>query len=223
MKKPTVLIVAPHPDDEVIGAGGFLAKMSREGYFVTVLYVTRGVYPFASTSQPAVERMAAARNAVRHLCGRASFLIEEMREEDQKLGSATVAKIADRITQMIVAQKPWLVLSPYEGDVNRDHRVVSEACRVAAWPQQCSLWEYPVWSSTERSAAGWTPNVFVPLSEEDVQRKRSALWAYENELRQGHARSLPYIEARMELDGAYGLGPTESFVARKHQIGRAHV
>lgn len=208
MKK--VLVIAAHPDDEIYGMGGTIARLSADGVQVSLLIVTDG-----STSQY-------------RQCENLDSIIEEKKEEtkkaseivgiknvfygnlqDMRLDQTDHIEINKVIEDIIRKIKPDTVFTHYWGDVNLDHRRVYESTMVSTRPVfgQCvkEVYCYSVPSSTEWEPAvhhGFLPNYFVDISDY-VDAKSNAIKAYKTELREfPHPRS---VEAVTVQDNAAGL------------------
>jgi LmbE family N-acetylglucosaminyl deacetylase len=146
-----LLIVAPHPDDDVIGCGGTIARASSERGAVNVMYVTDGsashvgslAYPPARLREV---REGEARAALQIL-GVPATQIHFMRESDGLLTRyGTAARdLATRIAIRIAAVAPTIVFSPWLRDGHSDHVAVSLAVRRALATSSAALYEYTVW------------------------------------------------------------------------------
>ncbi len=143
-----VLIVAPHADDETIGAYVLMARTRRRGVAVRVLVVTDG-----HASHPASrrwprrrlvrERQRETRRAVRRI-GVCAGSIRFLGLPDGGLATHG-AEVRRRIARaMACAPKPLLAVAPAAGDHHADHRVVAAAVSAARVPGVRRL-AYPVW------------------------------------------------------------------------------
>lgn len=220
MKK--ILVIAAHPDDEVLGCGGTIAKMAAAGCEVNVLIVTDG-----SSSQYAGS-------------GDLQRIIDDKKREtwnsaqalgvkhvyygglpDMKLDTVPHTAINKVIESVIDQLKPDTVFTHFWGDINMDHQNVYKSTLVAARPVLGQVVKdvycYRVPSSTEwtpsKADTMFMPNVFVDITEM-AERKYEAFSMYCTELRAyPHPRSVQHLR---ELDVARGLevgqGPTETFV-----------
>jgi LmbE family N-acetylglucosaminyl deacetylase len=207
MNKPTrVLIVAPHPDDEVLGCGGVMARHAAEGAEVQVVVVTRGIeekYPDSLIAQVRGELAEAHRilgiSGVRYLEFPAPRLDTIPRHE-----------LADAIRAVLSEFRPEIVYVPHHGDVHLDHGQVYHAVLVAARPlSNCPvrrLLSYETLSETEwsppRPTAAFHPTVFVDIAEY-LEKKLAAMACYRSQLKEPpNPRSLRNIEALARVRGA---------------------
>lgn len=220
----SVAVVAAHPDDEVLGCGGTLARMASEGRAVHILLLADGetsrpsgaVQPFNSTKLAA--RQAAAEKACKIL-GASS--VEVLALPDNRLDSLVLLDVVKRIEEFIQGHQPFTVFTHHAGDVNIDHQVVHHAVVTACRPspehpvKELLFFEVP--SSTEWRPAGsaepFIPNWFVDIST-TLARKLQALEVYESELRAfPHPRSLKAVNALATWRGATaGVEAAEAFV-----------
>lgn len=220
----SVLVVAAHPDDEVIGCGGTLARMAAEGRSVHVLLLADGegsrgsADPAGVLATKVVGRNASA-NVANDVLGCAT--VEALGLPDNRLDGVELLDIVKAIEDCLRRYRPTTVLTHHSGDVNIDHRIAHDAVVAACRPlpdqviQQLLFFE--VVSSTEwrppSSAPPFVPNWFVNI-ESTMAKKRQALQAYASELRPfPHPRSLEGIEALARWRGAtVGVEAAEAFV-----------
>jgi LmbE family N-acetylglucosaminyl deacetylase len=219
-----VAVVAAHPDDEVLGCGGTLARMASEGRAVHVLFVSDGeTSRVIDAGQPAVEKILGARNAAAQtackILGGSS--VEMLGLPDNRLDGVQLLDVVRHIESFIQRYRPSLLLTHHSGDVNIDHRVVHDAVISACRPQpghpvqELLFFEVP--SSTEwrptASAMAFSPNYFVDISK-TLSRKLEALNAYAAELRPfPHPRSIKAVSALAHWRGAtVGVEAAEAFM-----------
>lgn len=165
MKK--ILVVAPHADDEILGAGGIIARNIAEGNEVYVCIVTRGKEPMFS--EKLVEKL---RNetiqAHQYLGIKKTFFLEfpaVMLEEVPRY------KLNDSIMNIIQNVKPDEVYIPHAGDMQKDHQIVNEAVMVAVRPKYKhkikNVYAYETLSETEWNIPN-TVNAFIPTVYQDI-------------------------------------------------------
>lgn len=219
-----VLVVAAHPDDEVLGCGGTIAQLAAAGRAVHVLLLADGENARAAADGSGVAsgavaaRHAAAEQACR-LLGCSS--VESLALPDNRMDGLALLDVVKEIEARIARHAPTMLLTHHWGDVNVDHRVVHQAVIVACRPipghSVGELLFFEVPSSTEwrppGSADGFAPNYFVDVSA-TLDRKMVALDAYASELRDfPHPRSRLAIEALARWRGAtVGVAAAEAFV-----------
>ena len=219
-----VLVVAAHPDDEVLGCGGTIARLASEGRAVHVLLLADGEKSRAAADGSGVAagavaaRKAAAEKACRIL---GCESVESLSMPDNRMDGLVLLDVVKEIEARIVRHAPTTLLTHHGSDVNVDHRIVSQAVIVACRPvpnhSVRELLFYEVPSSTEwcppRSADNFAPNYFVDVSA-TLDRKINALKAYASEVRDfPHPRSCLAIEALARWRGAtVGVAAAEAFV-----------
>jgi LmbE family N-acetylglucosaminyl deacetylase len=217
-----ILVVAAHPDDEVLGCGGTLAKFAAAGSAVNVSFMSDGV-----TSRPADsdthQREREARKAAAMRAG-AILGVQNLTFgvfPDNRMDSVALLDITREIEDLIAKIRPDTVLTHHAGDLNIDHRRVHEAVVTACRPQPGhsvrTLLSFEVPSSTEWHLGGSAP-AFLPNWFEDItatlDRKLAALDAYEAELRDWpHPRSRKSVEYLARWRGAtVGAQAAEAFM-----------
>jgi len=214
-----VLVIAAHPDDEVLGAGGAIARFAAEGRRVEILIFGEG--PSAREPIDKSDVKAQAANAARVMGARLAGILGY---PDNRLDEFALLDLAREIEKVIDGFSPNLVLTHHAGDLNQDHRQVALATFIACRPtsgKAPEIWCYEVPSSTEWSVSasdGFSPNLFVSLSEPLWTLKMRALKEYKGELRRfPHPRSVKAIDALSRVRGVQaGLRRAEAFwLARK--------
>ncbi len=223
MDSSSVLVVAAHPDDEVLGCGGTIARHVDKGDVVHILIVAEGStsrQQQRDRSQAADElsALAKASHAAASILGVAG--VELLDLPDNRLDSLDRLDIIKRIEERVDRHQPECVYIHHAGDVNIDHRRLHEAvvtaCRPTPGHVVKRLLSFEVMSSTEwqvpGSAPPFQPNWFVDISDH-WERKREALLAYASEMRSWpHARSLEAVEYLARWRGAQvGVEAAEGF------------
>lgn len=212
-----VLVVAAHPDDEVIGCGATIARLADEGSRVTVLLPTRRCDPRGRATW---DDLLAGFDAACGLLGAtarvADTLIDETRAEP------AVHELHDAVAPY-VEDADW-VLTHWPGDVNQVHRGVARAVEIATRPfrrrRDVSLFE--IATSTDQGFGGsgaspFSPTQYVMVSESQVRRKIAAMERYPHELASG--RTGADLERRMRSRGAeIGAEYAEAFVVARQFV-----
>ena len=209
-----VLVVVAHPDDEVLGCGGTIAKRSDAGDEITVLL------PMRRVDQRGLASWQALTSAFRRSCdllgARAEILDPLM---DESLAEPRVHELHDAIVPFV--ERADLVLTHWPGDVNQVHRGVARAVEISTRPfrrrRDVSCFEVP--TSTDQSFGGagpqtFSPNEFVILNADHVRRKCEALAGYDGELITG--RLVDDVERKLRARGAeVGVPFAEAFVTAR--------
>lgn len=218
----SVLVLAAHPDDEVLGCGGTLAKLVNEGTQVHVAFVADGVYSRKGDRAIQQAELTARRNAAQRACGSLGVQSVSFGDlPDNRMDTVALLEVTQVIEQLIQEHRPDTIFTHHAGDVNVDHRRLHEAVVTACRPQSGhpvkTLLCFEVASSTEwqlpGSAPVFSPNWFVDISA-TFARKMSALEAYSAELRAWpHPRSLQGVTHLAHWRGAtVGVDAAEAFV-----------
>lgn len=219
----SVLVVAAHPDDEVLGCGGTIARHADAGDQVKVLIVAEG----ATSRQQQRDRGQASEelSALVLAAQKAGVIlgaqgVEVLDLPDNRLDSLDRLDLVKQIEERITRHQPQVVYVHHAGDVNVDHRRLHEAvitaCRPTPGHPVRRVLSFEVASSTEwqppGSAPAFQPNWFIDISAQ-WPRKREALAAYASEMRPWpHARSLEALEHLARWRGAQvGLDAAEAF------------
>lgn len=214
----TIAVIAPHPDDEVLGAGGTMARLSAEGHRVHVVTVTRGRPPLY-TEDVVVECAREAEKAHRLLGVFANHAIDLPAAE---LDTLPAREVNERVGAVILEIGPDELYLPFVGDLHRDHQIAFEAALVAIRPHwrraPAAVYAYETLSETNWNAPYLTP-AFRPTHFVDIsahlEAKLEALRCFASQLRDfPHERSLDAARALALLRGATVAVPAaEAFVA----------
>jgi LmbE family N-acetylglucosaminyl deacetylase len=210
-----VLVVAAHPDDETLGMGGTIHKLSLLGSRVRVVFLSDGVSSREEIRESLEIRRTAAVDALKILnCSDVYFYDYP----DNSMDTVPFIEIVKTIEQIISEFGPSVLFTHFPHDLNVDHRITAQACLVAARPKaKCkinSLFFFEVQSSTEWNFGDsqFTPNMFVDISN-SFELKMEALRQYRAEIEANpEARSFAGIEARCSIRGAtVGVSKAEAF------------
>ncbi len=212
-----ILTIATHPDDEVLGCGGVMARHASEGDEVHVLVVSRGIPEIFPPSE--IEGTRVELKKAHRILGVADTRFLDF--PAPKLDTIPSHEIADRIGDAINSIKPTTVYLPHGGDLHADHRAVFHATLVSCRPMNACparrLLCYETLSETEWAppfpGEVFIPNVFVNI-DDFLETKIKALSCYVSQLKvPPHPRSIESAEALARLRGsASGLHAAEAFV-----------
>ena len=210
-----VLVVAPHPDDEILGCGGTIARHVSQGDTVYVCIVTTAYTP--DWSKEYIEhRHTEITNSNSILGIKKTFFLDF---PTAKFDTISRKEINESLHSVVQRLKPEVVYIPHGGDIHLDHRIVHESALVALRPSSNSstirTLAYETLSETEwgRSLKHFIPNVFVDITD-FLELKKNAMKAYGSELRQEpNPRSLNSIEALARKRGSeVNVSCAESFM-----------
>lgn len=220
----SVLVVAAHPDDEVLGCGGTLARLAASGSTIHVAFLADGVTSRGEAKAGA--GLASRREAARKACailGVAGVSFGDL--PDNRLDTVALLEVTQAVEALVRQHGPSAVFTHHAGDVNIDHQVLHRAVLTACRPQRGmpvrTLLSFEVPSSTEWQLPGSAP-VFAPNWFSDISgtlaKKLEALRAYSAELREWpHPRSLRGVEHLARWRGAtVGVEAAEAFMLGRH-------
>lgn len=215
--KNKILIIAPHPDDEILGCGGLVSKYSGEGRKVYVLVVTRGTPKLYSEERIVNVRREALQ--AHTLLGVTETVFLDFHAPELDITSQ--AEIAGSISSIIQRFAVDTIFIPHRGDIHSDHRVVYNASIVAGRPVAGStvknIYAYETLSETEW-AAPFGDDAFIPTHFVDVtgsfENKLKAMACFKSQLKPfPNSRSLEAIEALAKFRGAtVGVKRAEAFM-----------
>lgn len=217
------LVIAPHPDDEVLGAGGTIARLSDSGCQVTIAVVTTGKPPAYSAESIAAVRAEAAR-AHAHLGVHQTLWLDQPAAQLSEVPHSTLNAA---IRQLVVDVEPDTLILPFVGDIHRDHQLSFLSGLVAARPHQAryptTILAYETMSETNWNAPYLSPP-FVPTMFMNItttlDRKLEAMRMFGSQLRDfPHERSLAALNALAMLRGAtVHLPAAEGFVVVRQVV-----
>lgn len=218
-----VLVLAAHPDDEVLGCGATMARLAAEGHAVSVAILGQGA---ASRFVPGSPQAAAEVAGLQERSREAARILGAARVHhfglpDNRFDSLDLLDVVQPLEALAEELLPEVVYTQHGGDLNVDHAVTFRAALTAFRPLPGStvraLYAYEVASSTEwafaQFAPAFRPDTFVDVGAH-LDRKLAALAAYDGELRPfPHPRSERAVRAQAELRGAtVGVAAAEALV-----------
>jgi len=214
----SILVIAAHSDDEVLGCGGTIAKHVNNGDLVFVTFMTDGVSSRSDvdSSEKVSVRSRAADKALAVLGVKDIY---QLNFPDNKMDTIPLLDVTQALEKVIDKIQPSVIYSHFSNDLNIDHRLthqaVMTACRPQSWSSVKKILSFEVLSSTEWNSPSqpqFIPNYIVDISN-CWDRKLAALKCYEDEMRVfPHSRSYKCVEALAVLRGAtHGFDKAEAF------------
>ena len=224
MKNNKILIIAAHPDDEVLGCGASMAKWSKDGHEIHVLIMAEGV-----TSRDSKRNRDLRSNELSQLVQSAKKAgkilgvksVEVLDYPDNRLDSVDLLDVVKSIEYYLEKLKPEVVVTHHSSDLNIDHQIIHQAVVTSCRPEPNNTikrilsFEIPSATDWQSSTMG---NPFIPNWFEDVsdtlELKIKALEAYKSEMRDWpHTRSIKAVEYLAKWRGASaGCQAAESFM-----------
>jgi len=217
----SVIVIAPHPDDETLGCGGTLLRHKDEGDKIHWLLVT-AISEQLGFSKERIESRTEEINVVSAAYGFNS--VHCLNLPTTRLDHLAINEVIEGISSVFKKTLPNVVYLPYRGDVHTDHRVVCDAAAACTkwfrYPQVNRILAYETLSETgfgiDPDSGGFQPNVFVNI-ESHLEMKLRIFEAYEKEGGEfPFPRSEEAIRALAILRGASsGFKAAEAFMLLK--------
>lgn len=216
----TILVVAAHPDDEVLGCGATIAKLSpeRETHIAILGEGVTSRYADRAQSTPALEKLCEDGRAVAAVLGARSVIFEGL--PDNRFDQLPLLDVIKKVEALVDRFRPQTIFTHHSGDLNVDHAITFRAVMTATRPMSdCpveEIYAFEVGSSTEwafqRFEPAFRPNTFIDVSG-TIATKLKAMALYESEVRSfPHPRSAEALEIQARRWGvAVGLEHAEAF------------
>lgn len=218
----TILVLAPHADDEVLGVGGTIARYSDAGEKIVVAVLTghgEVKHPFLDKSLWDIVR-AESRNAA-EILGVSELIFREL--PAACLDTHPAWEVNKEVLEVVKEYNPETIFIPFEHDLHKDHASISYAAMVSLRPYLASsrtvrrVLAYETLSETHLAApylhASFQPNVFINITDH-IDQKVLAMQAYKSQIQaDGHPRSASTIRALATLRGSHiGTHAAEAFL-----------
>jgi N-acetylglucosamine malate deacetylase 1 len=214
MTNKNILVIAAHPDDEVIGAGGTIAAHAARGDHVFIAILTEGAtVQFPDDPDKISLKKQHALKAAEILGARKVFAGDF---PDQRLDVTPVLEVNRFVEQVAREVEPHVIYTHHFADLNSDHRVAYEAAAVTARPFSLPSFEsllcYAVDTLTHAGQGAPQFNVYSDIGG-TLELKLKAMQVYETEARAyPHPRSVEAMRYMALRNGAMvGLGAAEVF------------
>lgn len=210
----TLLVIAPHPDDETLGPGGTLLRRAREGWALHWLLVTDGQHSTGKASDKQRDREV---EAVAARCGFEG--VHRLRMPASRLHQISEIDLYDGIAGAVREVEPSVVLLPFRNDAHSDHHAVNSigwSCTKSfRFPSIRKVLMYETPSETDFSHPGdpFVPDVLVDITGY-LESKIKIMGLYESEVQEHpFPRSEKILRARAALYGAMaGCQAAEGFM-----------
>lgn len=220
-----VLVVAAHPDDEVLGCGATLARHADQGDTAEIVVLGRGALSREGATLADADKLQRQACEAARILGASDVRILDL--PDNRFDRLDLLDIVKRVEAEIHRVNPEVVYTHHAGDLNIDHRRTFEAVVTACRPLEGSgvrrLLSFEIPSSTEWQAStvppGFLPNVFVDVTQ-TLERKLKAIGIYCGEIRSSpHPRSIEALTALACWRGASaGMKAAEAFVLVRERM-----
>ena len=185
-----ILVLAAHPDDESIGMGGTIKKLSKKNN-IHLCVLTDGASAQYKDKKMILERRNACKKSGKIL-GVSSYTFLDF--PDMKLDSVSHLEINRELEKIIKKFNPKIVYTTSKHDINKDHQTVFESTLVVTRPQSSNVKQVFSYETAGMTISGFSPTVFEDISKE-FEYKIKSFRMYKSEIRAfPHPRSLKAIE-----------------------------
>lgn len=222
-----ILVIAAHPDDEMLGAAGTMHVHKRAGDDVFIVILGQGELsrdPAPAEGALAKDALRAAAAAAAQSVGATLIAVEDL--PDNAFDSIPRLQVIKTVEKHIAAIRPDVIYTHHAGDLNVDHQLTCLAVVTASraqGPGAPAVLTFEVRSATDYaeivpSLIPFRPNVWQELDAPAMEAKMSALDAYDREMRAWpHSRSYRAVQALAEHRGAQvGVTAAEAFQLLRH-------
>jgi LmbE family N-acetylglucosaminyl deacetylase len=206
--KKQILILSPHADDEILGCGGAISRLSREGYDINVLILTNAndgapeIY-----SKKDIKKIRDESKLANEFIGTKKLFFENL--PALTLNQYPLYKISNIIEKYILKIKPEIVFIPSSNDIHEDHKIIFKAAKVSLRPNKKSnvkkILSYEVLSETEwnENEKAFSPNYFIKLNKLNINNKIKAFLKYKSQVKKfPHPRSKEAILSLSRVRGS---------------------
>lgn len=204
-----ILIVAAHPDDEVLGCFGTVSKLIKEGYEAYTLILGEGKTSRLDTrkieeNKEQLEILNDEIKKANDIIGIKKCFVYDF--PDNRFDSVDLLDIIKVISKIKEEIKPDIIFTHYENDLNIDHKITYQAVITATRPLENEsvkeIYSFEILSSTEwQYPISFSPDVFFDI-QDTIELKLNAMQCYKSELcLYPHPRSLEGIELNAKYNG----------------------
>jgi len=211
-----IVILAAHPDDEVLGMGGTIKKLSQKNHKIHLCVVTEG-----ATAQYSDKKMIKVR---KNACKKAAKIlgiktVDFLNFPDMKLSDASHLEINKKIEKIISKYEPTVVYTTPKNDLNKDHQIVFESTLIASRPLSSSIKQILSYEIPGITKIPFNPIVYENIEKEFLYKIKS-LKEYKTEIEEfPHPRSTTVLESLANIRGMEsGFKKAESFELIKSLI-----
>ena len=223
-KFKNILVVASHPDDEVLGCGGTLYNLKKRGAKISALFLSDGE---SSRKHSKMNKLIMDRKKQAVQAGKILGIKKMIfgNFPDNSMDTIPILKIIQFIEKQIKIIKPDVIFTHFESDLNVDHQITSKATITACRPTRNqtvkSILFFEILSSSEWNISiknkSFKPNYFVDIKK-SIRFKLKALRHYKREMRKWpHPRSIEGVKLLSKTRGStVGLSHAEAFILGRH-------
>ena len=223
MKK---LVIAPHPDDEILGCGGYLLRSIAKGDIISWLIIT-GLHEKDGWPIDRIKSREQEVEQVRRKLNISPKNFYNLNLSTTKLDQYPISELVKLISEVFQSFRPEEIILPHPGDVHSDHRIVFEASISSSkwfrYPFIKRIITYETISETDFGAdpryIPFKPNIFIDISNE-LKEKLKIMETYSSEIGSfPFPRSIDSIASQAKLRGSQsGFKAAEAFCLIKEII-----
>lgn len=230
LKDQKLLIVSPHPDDEVLGCGGLIKRVKDAGGKVYVLFITVG-----DTQEYSKKGVSNGHERISEIQKVAKFLkyddyqvLFQGNTFHLRLDSIPQIELVSKIEESLNRIKPTIVAMPQISDYNQDHRAIAQALITATRPAPSVFkpFQKTILAYQSIAVADWArantekTNFYIELSESELNAKLKALAMYKSQVRPGvHPRSIASVRNLARYNGLQcGIKAAEAYICYRNLI-----
>ncbi len=215
IKNKKILIIAAHPDDEILGCGGTILKLKKNN-LIKVIFMTNGTDARGKNKKASQKRIQGCLNLFKKLKLNKPLILNF---PDNKMDTVPLLKIVKKIEEILSKFNPEVVFTHFDGCLNIDHQITFKATVTACRPLKKTsvkkILSFEVPSSTEWALSKdkkFQPNYYINISKY-IKEKILLMKYYKDEIRPfPHSRSLKSIKTLSEYRGASaGVKNAEAF------------
>jgi LmbE family N-acetylglucosaminyl deacetylase len=203
-----ILIISAHPDDEVLGMGATIKKLSSSNNIHLCVVSEGATAQYKNPKMIQVRKDACKKSAKVLGISKITFLDLP----DMQLDSIPQLKINQLLEEIIEKTKPVKIYTTPNTDLNKDHQIVFDSTLIAARPSSSTVKEIYSYELPGFTREPFSPNVFVDISK-FLDFKINAFKLYKSEVKKfPHPRSIVSIKNLAKIRGVEsGLHLAESF------------
>lgn len=217
MKNRKIMVIAAHPDDEILGCGASIYKHLKQGDSVQTVILSRGIKARGNTNEAEILKLETQCRKANKILGISDIIFHDF--PDNEFDTVSRLTLTQTIEKELHNYQPDLIYTHYGQDLNIDHQRIYEAVLTACRPQPGSItptiYSFFIPSSTDWSCPDkpFTPNVFIDISEV-LEIKLLALKEYRMEMRAApHSRSIDSVKTIGQYWGnRVGCAAAEPFI-----------
>ena len=221
MKK--ILVIAAHPDDEILGCGATLLYYKKLGYSIKVIFLSDGESSRNLKKNEKKKLIKLRSDQAKKVSKISKFLKPKfINYPDNQLDTIPILKIVQKIEKEIIRFKPSIIFTHYENDLNVDHQIAFKSVLTATRPKSKSfvrkIYCFEIPSNTDFSFKKNKNKIFVPNFyvniEKYLKKKLELLRIYSGEMKRWpHQRSIKGIKVISNYRGSQiGVKNAEAFI-----------